>query len=506
MSTRQYIGARYVPKFADPIEWNINNSYEALTIVTYHGNSFTSKKPVPTGTSLDNTEYWVATGNYNAQVEEYIQEVETVRTNTNDLSIKVNNIDNGYINVKAYGAVGDGVTDDTQAFASAISQLGVKGNTVFIPNGVYKLTKTLVIKKSNVSIIGESMYGTILTRQTDYGNTFTVDNGLTTCVNFSGFAIHSANQKFTGAHFYMRNCQECYIENIWTENLSKSVELVGCVDVTLNHVVAVGRSTGGSNPIGFLLDVNSNGEIKQCTQIKMYGCRVFGPRIDGWDVGVSIKGAEECEITNCYFGNNKYHNISVTHLPNYSTYEVTIMGCYIDAAGMYGIILEDNNDSGENYLANTKIIGNNIKGQSGDGLGGIYVDGKVKTGTYPVGVNGLIIANNTISGFKNSGIDIGKCTDVTIVGNNIGSNNFGKNSGGDGRGILLRSGCTGVNITSNRIGQHSGVNGTNTRQLYGVQVVDGCDYVLVCNNDLTGNQTSSLIPELTHKIDANNFA
>ena len=73
MSTREYIGARYVPKFAEPIDWNINNSYEALTIVTYHGNSFTSKKPVPTGTSLDNTEYWVATGNYNAQLEEIKQ-------------------------------------------------------------------------------------------------------------------------------------------------------------------------------------------------------------------------------------------------------------------------------------------------------------------------------------------------------------------------------------------------------------------------------------------------
>lgn len=84
MSTREYIGARYVPKFAEPIEWNINNSYEALTIVTYHGNSFTSKKPVPTGTSLDNTEYWVATGNYNAQLEE-IEQLATDASNKANL-------------------------------------------------------------------------------------------------------------------------------------------------------------------------------------------------------------------------------------------------------------------------------------------------------------------------------------------------------------------------------------------------------------------------------------
>lgn len=73
--TRQYIGARYVPKFADPIEWNDQTSYEALTIVNYLGASYTSKKPVPAGTLPTDTAYWALTGNYNAQVEAYRQEV-----------------------------------------------------------------------------------------------------------------------------------------------------------------------------------------------------------------------------------------------------------------------------------------------------------------------------------------------------------------------------------------------------------------------------------------------
>lgn len=76
MATRQYIGARYVPKFADPIDWNSDTSYEPLTIVNYLGGSYTSKKAVPAGVVPTNTDYWVATGNYNAQVEEYRQEVE----------------------------------------------------------------------------------------------------------------------------------------------------------------------------------------------------------------------------------------------------------------------------------------------------------------------------------------------------------------------------------------------------------------------------------------------
>lgn len=72
---RQYVGARYVPVFADPLEWSDQREYEPLTIVTYQGNSYTSMQSVPVGVDISNTAYWVQTGNYNAQIEAYRQEV-----------------------------------------------------------------------------------------------------------------------------------------------------------------------------------------------------------------------------------------------------------------------------------------------------------------------------------------------------------------------------------------------------------------------------------------------
>jgi hypothetical protein len=71
---RQYVGARYVPKIMG--EWNKALQYEALSVVTYMGNSFTSKVPVPANVEINNTDYWVNTGNYNAQVTEYKEMVE----------------------------------------------------------------------------------------------------------------------------------------------------------------------------------------------------------------------------------------------------------------------------------------------------------------------------------------------------------------------------------------------------------------------------------------------
>lgn len=81
---RQYVGARYVPKIMG--EWNKALQYEALSVVTYMGNSFTSKVPVPANVEIDNTDYWVNTGNYNAQVEEYRKEAlaaKQLANNTN---------------------------------------------------------------------------------------------------------------------------------------------------------------------------------------------------------------------------------------------------------------------------------------------------------------------------------------------------------------------------------------------------------------------------------------
>lgn len=79
---RQYVGARYVPKIMG--EWNKALQYEALSVVTYMGNSFTSKVPVPANVEINNTDYWVNTGNYNAQVEEYRKEALTAKELANN--------------------------------------------------------------------------------------------------------------------------------------------------------------------------------------------------------------------------------------------------------------------------------------------------------------------------------------------------------------------------------------------------------------------------------------
>ena len=71
---RTYIGLRYVPIIKGL--WNRNEEYEALTIVLYEGNSYTSKISVPAGVDINNEQYWVCTGNYNIQVANLQQQIQ----------------------------------------------------------------------------------------------------------------------------------------------------------------------------------------------------------------------------------------------------------------------------------------------------------------------------------------------------------------------------------------------------------------------------------------------
>lgn len=66
--------------------------------------------------------------------------------------------DAGQINVKTYGAVGDGVTDDTAAFDAALKKLADAGSgTCLVPKGTYLLSASGITSrvKSNVHLVGE---------------------------------------------------------------------------------------------------------------------------------------------------------------------------------------------------------------------------------------------------------------------------------------------------------------------------------------------------------------
>lgn len=146
MANLQYIGARYVPKIFEQngsSEWVSGIGYENLIVVTYLGDSYTSKKPVPSdiGNPADNPEYWVKTANYNAQIANYEAKVDVMK-------------DNKYLYVEDFGAVGDGATDDTDAFLAAVAVADVSGQTVSGRSRSYYLRPNEITMRCSLDLNG----------------------------------------------------------------------------------------------------------------------------------------------------------------------------------------------------------------------------------------------------------------------------------------------------------------------------------------------------------------
>lgn len=153
-NTNIYIGNRYVPIFADPINWTASREYEPLTIVLHNGYSYTSKKMVPLNTDISNTEYWALTGNYNAQVEQYRQEVAAVAEDVTDLQGDV-----------------DQIQTDVSGLSSSVS--GLANDVAGAETNITALQGRVTTAEGNIS-----------TLNTNVGNLTTKVNNIDRTINF----------------------------------------------------------------------------------------------------------------------------------------------------------------------------------------------------------------------------------------------------------------------------------------------------------------------------------
>lgn len=85
-----YVGARYVPIFCG--EWDVNNTYEPLSIVTNEGNSYTSRGYVPKGIPITNGTYWALTGNFNGQLAAIDEKVNNNTSQINNINSNISTL------------------------------------------------------------------------------------------------------------------------------------------------------------------------------------------------------------------------------------------------------------------------------------------------------------------------------------------------------------------------------------------------------------------------------
>lgn len=163
--------------------------------------------------------------------------------------------DNNYIkiNVKDYGAKGDGNTNDTTAINNAVSALPSNNGVLYFPSGHYVVNTTISIgSKTNLLIKCENV---LITRPSTSGSfTFFITscNGLRVCDGKLSIICSTGNDN---SGFYIDSSSNITIENIAiTGGITTAFNIAGC-DGICKNIHIEGNTSGASSGTGIQLNL-----------------------------------------------------------------------------------------------------------------------------------------------------------------------------------------------------------------------------------------------------------
>jgi len=183
--------------------------------------------------------------------------------------------DSGIINVRQFGAVGNGITDDTKAILRAIAEIPVyvkqhpiQPRIVYFPAGTYRVSDTIVRRDAeglfepNLVLIGESRQGTVIKLPdgaAGYG-----DASHPKAVIYTTSGLKFSSDPRNGGRDYLNKGEG-------NEGFTNTIE---------NMTIDVGRDNPGAIGIDYL--ANNEGVVRNVT-IEAHGAAYVGlSMIRGW--------------------------------------------------------------------------------------------------------------------------------------------------------------------------------------------------------------------------------
>lgn len=324
-------------------------------------------------------------------------------------------------NVKYYGALGDGTTDDTAAIIAAATNSSI----VYIPPGTYKVSSTFQITKSNTKFYGAK--GTYI----DVANNTGVYIYTATNIVMDGIT-------FTGTNQY-------------------GLTFGGCKDIVVSNCKFVNMVTNpaAGTAWAFGLSTVTNAIIENC---------IFNSSCDTNQSNAYGIYASACDRLNITDNTCLFSNIHYSVAIFYSKY-CSVANNYVDQGSIgntnnsgYGVLLYSTTLRGVGNI----VRGNYICNSSGDAIYTVCQDQVLiannictnvaidKTG-YSLPSSGIsvhqsdgaIVTGNIVHRSAHAGIEISTVTNATVVGNQIRDVAV--------RGIYLRGNNHNTTIVGNEI-------------------------------------------------------
>ncbi len=223
---------------------------------------------------------------------EYVDIYKAARTAKSPLSQKVPSVKctGPVLDVRKFGAVGDGKTSDTLAFMKAIDALPANGGTLRIPAGKYLLKPvvgkdslpftcikhTLLVKeKKNITIVGDGAESVLMFPSLKH-------EGLR-LIGLENIVVRNLMLKATGESYHRKN--------------RSPLDVVACNNVVLDKVTSL-------DAVGYGLRFDA------CTSVLMQECKV----INSNQIGINLFGCWQVTIKDCEVVNTRDHAINVSSI------------------------------------------------------------------------------------------------------------------------------------------------------------------------------------------------
>jgi hypothetical protein len=299
--------------------------------------------------------------------DEFTNFLATATTTSRNLVTRFSEI----VNVKDFGAVGDGVADDTAAIQNAFNT----GKSIFFPDGSYKITSNLLLNSDNQQITLSKK--SVLIKSFSGNHLITIDAN--NVYIFSG-QFNGNNSSFPAG------LVEACIRIIGNYNTIDSGYYFSCGrGITING--------GDLSPLKGIGNIVKNCHVRD---------------ING--IGVCSSNSKELLVDKCHIYNCGQEGITYDNntIKSVASSNVLINNGLIGAAGAIGAGWDSHNN-----IFNANVIQSQVTG-SGIAIGG----------------NLNIISNNNIKGTPFYGININSTpittsSDNIIVGNVLEDNAFG---------------------------------------------------------------------------------
>ncbi|MCQ6559136.1 glycosyl hydrolase family 28-related protein [Paenibacillus mendelii] len=326
------------------------------------------------------------------------------------------------LNVKDYGAVGNGVNDDTSAIQQAINDaLTIKG-TVFLPSGDYKVTSQLTVAGSGFITIlgagGSTMQSNINATLTT-GNVFEVTSAY--LVKFKDIAIN--NYGSTGRIISFTSGESHSIENVRMTNTagnsSDMVYYIGAFTQILNSGFV------NNEPSAYAV------HVKSLTSQLNINTNIFDNGFGGTGKGILVDAATGTRPEGLKISRNNFILTGAEQITLKTILHVDISSNMLDQSSgssikldpeglaLNGVFIDDNyistaqnQQGGTAILAPLKnegvtntVISNNMIAYSGYGI------------VLNANASNVNISNNVINDIYHTGIRSDKSRSTTIKGN-----------------------------------------------------------------------------------------